>query len=222
MLHRQHNLCSKKLVRILAIIISMTVASQVHAFDIKVYGLFKDMAVITVDGVQHKLKAGQTSPEGVKLISADSEEATLEINGKTESFQLGTYASIGFDKKPKMEARIWSIQGMYLTNGMINDQLVKFVVDTGASWVAMNKSQADKLGIDYTRTDDKAVASTANGQTVVHKVLLKKVKVGDIEIPNVHAAVLENSNPKYILLGNSFLDRVDMKREGDVMLLKEK
>lgn len=111
---------------------------------------------------------------------------------------------------------------MYLTNGMINDQLVKFVVDTGASWVAMNKSQADKLGIDYTLTDDKAIASTANGQTVVHKVLLKKVKVGDIEIPNVHAAVLENSNPKYILLGNSFLDRVDMKREGDVMLLKEK
>ena len=207
---------------VLACVFLFSFSLRANAFEIQVYALFKDMAIIKVDGVQHKLKTGETTPEGVKLISADSERAILQVKGKTESYPLGENFSISFAEKPKMEARIWSAGGMYLTNGFINDQVVKFVVDTGASWIAMNKQQADELGIQYLLIGDKAVASTANGHTNVHTVLLKKVRVGDIELHNVEAAVLENSNPKYILLGNSFLDRVDMEREGQMMLLKEK
>jgi aspartyl protease family protein len=210
------------LVRALICLFFFSISFGTHAFEIQVYALFKDMAIIKVDGVQHKLKTGETTPEGVTLISADSEKAILQVKGKTESYPLGENFSISFAEKPKMEARIWSAGGMYLTNGFINDQVVKFVVDTGASWIAMNRQQADELGIQYLLIGDKAVASTANGHTSVHTVLLKKVRVGDIELHNVQAAVLENSNPKYILLGNSFLDRVDMEREGQMMLLKEK
>lgn len=220
--YNKHSLCFIESVRMLVCFILLSFSFYAYAFDIQVYGLFKDMAIIKVDGHQRKLRVGQTTPEGIKLISADSEHAIMEINGKKESYTLGENISISFAKKEKMEARIWSVQGTYLTNGFINNQIVKFLVDTGATWIAMNRSQADKLGIDYTLTGENAVASTANGDTNVHKILLKKVKVGDIEIRNVEAVVMENSNPKYILLGNSFLDRVDMEREGTMMLLKEK
>ncbi|RKZ34041.1 MAG: TIGR02281 family clan AA aspartic protease, partial [Gammaproteobacteria bacterium] len=49
---------------------------------VSVQALFKDMAVLVVDGKRRTLRSGQTSPEGIKLISADSKQAVLEIDGK--------------------------------------------------------------------------------------------------------------------------------------------
>ena len=54
----------------------------VQAADVRVVGLFSGRAVLLVDGQQRLLKPGQTSPEGVKLISATSEEALLLIDGQ--------------------------------------------------------------------------------------------------------------------------------------------
>ena len=206
----------------LVCLVCLSFSSLAQAFDIQVYALFTNMAIIKVDGKQRKLRVGQTSPEGIKLISADSEQAVLEFNGKKESYELGMATSIGVSKQTSAEARIWQKSGMYMTPGLINGQPVEFMVDTGATLIAMNRRTAQKLGINYHYEGKQGWVSTANGTAPIYKVTLKKVKVGGIELRNVAAAILENSSSGYILLGNSFLNRVDMQREGRMMLLKEK
>jgi aspartyl protease family protein len=195
------------------------------AMDILVLGLFKDMAILRIDGTQHKLRAGQASPEGVKLISASSDEAVLEIDGKRASYALGSHTSVGggYAVQPdKAQAQIWPRNGMYLTPGSVNGQPVNFLVDTGATWVAMNSGHAKRLGIDFRVRGQKSQAATASGVAAVWLVPLDRVKVGAIELRNVEGAVLEGDSPREILLGMSFLRRVEMLRQGEMMLLKKR
>ena len=210
-----------KFVRLLIIGLVVVMVSFVQAEDILVMGLFKDMAILTIDGKQRKLRVGQTSPEGVKLISANSEEAVLEIQGKRETYQLGSHISTRFIQDKKAIAQIWPTQGMYLTSGSINGQAVDFLIDTGASWVAMNANHARRLGIDYRYVGIKSWAGTANGRVRVYIVKLKKVTVGEIELHNIDGAVMEGNSPTTILLGNSFLNRLEMSRKGVMLMLKK-
>jgi len=219
--HKQSLVLSIKLLSLIVLFFIFS-SKSVFALDIQVYALFKDMVIVVVDGEQRKLKVGQVSPEGVKLIRANSERAILEIKGQQESYTLGSHISSHFEESKREEARIWPSKGMYLTPGSINGKPVDFLIDTGASWIAMSQDQAKQLGVNYLDEGSKGWASTANGTTPVYNVKLNKVKVGAIELRYVTASVLMNSSPSYILLGNSFLNRVDMKREGQMMLLREK
>jgi len=114
------------------------------------------------------------------------------------------------------------VNGMYSTAGFINGHPVNFLVDTGATWIAMNVHQARSLGINFRYSGKRGMVSTANGVAPVYRVMLDKVRVGEIELTNVEAGVLEGSSPREVLLGNSFLNRVEMQRQGQVMLLKQK
>lgn len=192
------------------------------ATDIIVLGLFKGRAIVKIDGKQRTLKKGKVSPEGIKLIFADSDVAILEIDGKQQEFRLGRHVSTTFKKKESAEAKIMPINGMYTTAGFINGHPVKFLVDTGATWIAMNSHQARSLGINFRYIGKRAMVSTANGAAPVYRVILDKVRVGEIELTNVEAGVLEGNSPREVLLGNSFLNRVEMQRQGQVMLLKQK
>ena len=193
-----------------------------YAADIIVLGLFKGRAIVKIDGTQRTLKKGKASPEGVILISADSQVAILEVNGEQQEFKLGRHVGTSFKKKENAEAKIMPTQGMYLTTGFINGRSVKFLVDTGATWIAMNIHQARSLGINFRFVGKRGFASTANGTAPFYHVTLDKVKVGEIELTNVAAAVMEGNSPSEVLLGNSFLNRVEMQRQGQVMLLKQK
>lgn len=195
-----------------------------QASDILVMGLFKDMVILRVGNTRHKLRKGESTPQGIKLISANSDKAVLEINGRRESYSLGTHThSISFGKKEKKtsEARIWSNRGMFLTSGLINGSPVNFLVDTGATWVAMSIRDANKLGIDYRKRGRKSVANTASGVAVTWIIDLKSVKVGGIELQQVKGAVIEGAGPKVVLLGMSFLSRVKMQHEGQLLLLQK-
>lgn len=194
----------------------------VYATDIIILGLFKNRAIVKIDGKQRTLKKGKTSPEGVKLISADSDIAILEVDGKQQEFKLGRHVSTSFTKKKQAEAKIMPVNGMYSTTGFINGQQVNFLVDTGATWIAMNAHQARSLGINFRYIGKRSRVSTANGVVPVYRVILDKVRVGEIELTNVAAGVLEGNSPSEVLLGNSFLNRVEMQRQGQVMLLKQK
>lgn len=192
------------------------------AADIIVLGLFKNKAIINIDGKQRTLKVGKQSPEGVVLIWADSDSAILEVDGKERKFKLGRHVSTSFKQKKMAEAKIIPINGMYSTVGFINGHQVEFLVDTGATWIAMNANQARILGINFRYIGKRGSISTANGIVPVYRVTLDKVRVGEIELKNVAAGVLEGSSPREVLLGNSFLNRVEMQRKGQVMLLKQK
>ena len=77
----------------------------VYAADIIVLGLFKNKAMVEIDGKRRTLKIGKVSPEGVTLISADSEIAILDIAGEQKEFKLGRHIGANFKKKKQAEAK---------------------------------------------------------------------------------------------------------------------
>jgi len=112
-------------------------------------GLFKDKALLTINGKSHLLKVGASSPEGVKLLSSNSQQASILVEGQTLTLHLSQRISTAF-KKPKFtEVKIpRSSNGHYFTAGAINGRSAKFMVDTGATVIAMNINEARRLGID--------------------------------------------------------------------------
>jgi aspartyl protease family protein len=190
---------------------------------ITISGLFKDKAVVIIDGTQRILTIGKPSPEGVKLISANSQETVLEIDGIQKTYTLGTEISSSFPGPPPGETVTIAPDGdnMYLVDGSINGFQVNFVVDTGATYVAMNKHAAKRIGLDYKIQGTKSTTETASGYTNIYLVKLNEVKVGDIALHDVVAAVHDDDFPSVILLGNSFLARVNMAREGMLLQIRK-
>lgn len=209
---------------LLATFLLSVIPGQAAAYDILVMGLFSNFAIIKVDGQQYKLRKGDSTPQGIKLLRADSENATFLVNGKKQTIALGSSTSISthYTEPAQQEARIMRQHGMYSVAGSINRQPVNFLVDTGASWVAMNTATARRLGIDFRVVGKVGWANTANGAVKTYKVMLDRVRVGDIELTNVQGAVLDGSSPHEILLGMSFLSRVEMRHQGALLLLKKK
>ncbi len=179
--------------------------------------------IIKVDDTRHRLRVGETGPNGIRLVSSNSELAILEIDGTRKSFTLGSHQSArSFEsKRASSEARIWANRGMYLTTGLINGQPVNLLVDTGASSVAMNVAHAKQLGINYRFIGRQSAARTASGVVKTWEFKLKSVKVGEIELKNIDAAVVEGAGPSTILLGMSFLKHVRMQRDGNLLQLQK-
>lgn len=205
-------------------LVSFLIAAPAGAANVSVVGLFSGKALVTINGGGQKLlKAGDKTPEGVKLISADSNQAVLEIDGKQQSLGLGQGVSTGGvqgDQGRASAILTADIQGHFIVTGSINGQSAKFLVDTGASSVSMGADVAKRLGIPYQK-GKRALMSTANGVTQVYLVSLNNVKVGDISLNGVEGTVHETTMP-VVLLGMSFLNRVDMKREGASMVLTKR
>ena len=190
---------------------------------ITIVGLFKDRAIVDLDGKRRILETGKATPEGVTLISANSSEAVLEINGVRNRYELGTHIATEFN--PPVGQKTVTIApdstGMYNVNGTINGFHVDFVVDTGATLISMNRHEARRLGIDYKLEGEPGVSNTASGFAKIFIVKIKQVKVGDIELHNIEGAVHDGDFPTEILLGNSFLNSVNMKREGKLLKLEQ-
>ena len=91
------------------------------------------------------------------------------------------------------------------------------LVDTGASMVALPASDALRLGINY-KIGQRITVNTANGVAAAYRIKLDSVKVGDIELRQIDAVIHETGLP-YALLGMSFLNRTDMRRDGEQMTL---
>lgn len=196
-----------------------------HATQIEVVGLFKDKAVVVIDGKRRVLTLAETSPEGVKLLAVQSDYAVLEDAGKRKIYRLDPSAPVSttFNSVPVTEERIARDRmGMYHSQGSINGSALKFLIDTGATLIALNGSQARRLGIDFKKQGKPIPISTASGNTVGYLVTLDRVKVGGIELHNVEASVLDGSEPAEALLGMSFLGRLEMSNEGGVLRLRKK
>jgi aspartyl protease family protein len=207
----------------LAVSLLMLAGGSAHAVErVVVRGLFANKAVVSIDGRQRLLQVGKRSPEGVLLISADSQSAVLEVNGQRRRYRLGSEVSSSY--APNRTARLHiapDSRGMYRTVGTINGQTVNFLVDTGASVIAMNTHEARRLGIPYRLTGVRGRVSTASGYAPAWYVTLRQVTVGELRLRNVRAVVLTGSHPPVTLLGMSFLGRINMQSRGRVMLLKQ-
>lgn len=212
----------KNIVLLLALIL-LPASSTYASHKIKVMALFTDKAMLVIDGNRQILKKGQISGEGVKLISSDSESVLLELHGKEKKFKLGSEISTSFKKvEPGRELVIWKDEyDMFRTHGSIDNFSIKFLIDTGASSIALNSNQARRMGLKY-KNGVPMNASTASGIAKGYRVSLSKVKIAHIQIYNVEAIVLEGSFPTEALLGQSFLSRIHMTRDGDKMKLRKK
>jgi aspartyl protease family protein len=188
---------------------------------IALHALFKDKAIVLIDGRRAVLKAGEATEDGVKLVSTDTqdESAVIEIEGKPQTLRLGVVVS-SFVSTGKGSVTLFPGRGgHYFADGTINGVGIQFMVDTGATNIAMNSTVAQRLGIDYRKSGQAGYGSTAGGYVRAYSIRLDKVQVGDIVQYGVDASVIEGSGPTDVLLGMSFLNRCDMKRDGDKLEL---
>jgi aspartyl protease family protein len=190
------------------------------ATEIEVSGLFNGKAMVTINGGRPRmLAAGQAPLEGVKLLSANSSSATFEINGKKQTLGMGQSISTASVSGTKPTVKLVAgTGGHFLTTGSINGHPIHFMVDTGATTIAFSTAQADAMGINLQRAQRGGV-TTASGYANSYRVVLDNVKIGDISLNLVEAVVIDSMPGDTALLGNSFLSRLEMRREGTVLTL---
>lgn len=192
---------------------------------VNVVGLFSSKALVMINGSGPKsMRAGQTV-SGVKLISANSNTATFMIEGKRQVLKMGQAASVGGSVSSSgvnSPVNLYAdSRGHFYGNLTINGASLKYLVDTGATTVALNSGDAKYAKIDYEK-GRKVRMSTANGVVSAYSVTLNTLKIGTIILHNVEATVLEGGSPPMVLLGMSAQNKLYVKRENSILTLTKK
>lgn len=181
-------------------------------------------ALLMIDGKPRTLAVG-ASHEGVRLVALEADgSAVVESGGKRVRLPLGgAPASIGEGPRAGAGTQVKLVAGPgghFIAGGSINGRAVQFMVDTGATNVALGEADASRLGLDLSQARS-ALTQTANGVVTTRLVKLSSVRLGDVEVYNVDATVLPHPM-SHVLLGNSFLTRFQMRRENDVLTLDKR
>ena len=193
------------------------------AQTVSLSGSMGDKALLVIDGTPRTVATGSTQA-GVKLLSVNAAEAVVEINGKRAVLtqggtpvNLGGAASAGSGSQVVLNA---SSGGHFVSSGSINGKSVRFIVDTGATFISISQQEADRIGLNY-KNGTRGYTQTANGPVQVYRTTLDSVRVGDVQVFNVDAVVMPMPM-EMVLLGNSFLSRFQMRRDNDVMRLEKR
>ncbi|MGK9066533.1 retropepsin-like aspartic protease family protein [Stutzerimonas chloritidismutans] len=205
-------------------VVLMLLSGAPHAAPrVQVVGLFPGAVVLNVDGQRKLVRVGQVGPGGVMVVSADATGAVLRLDGDERRYGLSRELSTGFAEPSRAQMSVAKGQGgHYWVAGSINGQSVQFLVDTGATSVAINEIQARRLGIDYRVNGRPIVVGTASGTAKAWRVNLNSVKLGAIDVLGVEAVVIEGAAPTDALLGMSFLNRVSWREEQGVLKIESK
>lgn len=192
-------------------------ASARAAQSVSLAGRFGDQALLVIDGgAPRTARIGQTV-QGVKLLALSDNSASVDVNGRRLTLGLGAAPlSVGATAAQRT-VLIAQSNGQFLTEGRVNNQMVRMMVDTGASRVTLSREQAQRLGLSL-QGGQPAVVHTANGSVSATLIDLATVRVGQIELRDV-PAVVQNAPLPFALLGMSFLQRVNLQHDGDRMVL---
>ena len=203
--------------------LALLAGAPAFAQSVSMSGSLGDKALLMIDGAPRTVAAGATV-QGVKLVSVTGNDAVVEIKGKRVTVVMGgAQVSIGAPAGGGGGSQIVLTAGSgghFMTAGGINGKAVRFMVDTGATSVAMSIAEAEHIGLDY-RNGQRGYVSTANGNVPAYKVRLAEVRVGDVVVYDIEATVVP-AQMEFILLGNSFLTRFQMKRENETMTLSKR
>jgi aspartyl protease family protein len=206
-----------------AILAAALLAGTAHGQTVTLNGSMGDRAaLLVIDGHPHTVAVG-VRVQGVKLLSLAGSRAEVEVAGKRVSLAIGTPVRLAGSAAPASGSEITlpaGPGGHFYANGSINGRPVRFVVDTGATSVALSQADAERIGIDWRRAPT-AMGQTANGAVPMQVVMLSAVRIGDVEVPNVQAVVVPGSMP-FVLLGNSFLARFQLRQENDILRLQRR
>ena len=197
-------------------------AQHAGAADINVLALMSGKAVLVIDGGRPRtVSVGQTTPERVKLISASSDEAVVEVAGQRRTLTLGQRISMGDSGGGSSQSATLTAdaRGHFFTTAAVNGLSLRFLVDSGASVVTLSAADARRAGVPY-RNASKGLLQTANGVVAAYRVKLDTVSLGRITLHNVDGVVVDSDMMGGVaLLGLSFLNRTEMRRDGDTMIL---
>ncbi len=213
---------------LLLVIIALSFSVRGEAVEFKVIALFKNAVMIEVEGKQKMLRKGQFYKKSIQLISADSHKANFKIDGKHVSLGLhqskfgGYTSSNNFSDNKKFVQIVRGPNGMYQTSGFINGVKVNFLVDTGATTIAMNEKTAKRIGLQYKLKGQISHANTAGGVVETWFLHLDRVRVGDVELKQVGAVVIKGVGLDEVLLGMSFLKQLKMQDDGKLLKLTKK
>ena len=108
-------------------------------------------------------------------------------------------------------------EGHYVANGFVNGKEVVFLLDTGATTIAIPLEMATQLSL---KPGQQITTVTANGMTNAYLANINSVELGDIIEYDVPAALVPNLPGGQILLGMSFLKRLDFSQRGDTLILE--
>jgi aspartyl protease family protein len=200
------------------------VAMAHAASSVTLTGTIGSRAILIVNGAPPKTVAVGESFQGVKLVSLQAEQAVVESEGKRVTLRMDTPVSIGGNGGGSSGGTRIVLpadsRGHYMTQGAINGRTVTFMLDTGATTIALSAADAQRIGLDYSKGQPVQM-STANGVSQGYRLRLRSVRVGDVEVYDIDAIVSEQPMP-FVLLGNSFINRFSMRRDADQMVLEKR
>jgi aspartyl protease family protein len=196
-----------------------------QAESVALAGMLGSKALLVVNGTVPKSLAVGETHQGIKLISTSGDQAVIEQSGKRQTLRVGdapvsVSGSNGASGRGSRIVLTESSGGHFMTAGQINGRAVQFMVDTGATTIAMSTLDAERAGINY-KNGQAVQMSTANGTVQGFRIKLNSVRVGDVEVFDVDAVVTPQPMP-FMLLGNSFLTRFQMKRDSNLMTLDKR
>ncbi len=217
--------------RLASIAIGLLVSTGATALDVNVVGLFPNKAVVQIDGgALQTLAVGQKTRDDIILLSVGRDGAIFDIQGRRVALAMGPARSqaspaIAAQTGPAAAANYAVVptndRGDLVADGEVNGMPVRFAVDTGATFITLPAREASRLGLDY-HNGQKTVMETANGNVFAYRLKLDTVRVGGVTVHNVDAVITEGNSLPIALLGMSFLNRTDMKREGTILTLTKR
>ncbi len=199
------------------------------AADVNLNGIVGNKALLVIDGGKPRwLAVGESSPEGVKLVSITGDTAVFELGGKRQTVKMGQNDRLvsGGGLHLQVRARKASCWPPAATATLSPPG--RSTANRCSSWstraprslrlVAAKQSASASIILP----GRKAPISTANGVVASYKVKLDEVRVGGVTLNNVDGIVHPETSMPVVLLGMSFLNRMEMKRDGETMTLKKR
>lgn len=157
------------------------------------------------------LRIGESSPEGVRLVDIREGAALLEFDGRRWQMRLGSSTA----PSAVLQA---DERGHFIVDAAVNGAPLRALIDTGATSVAINMSDARRAGVNFAGAR-RVLVQTAGGLRQALAVRLANVRVGDISVHDVEATVSEANELPIALLGMSFLNQLEMQRSGRTLTL---
>ena len=196
-------------------------ATSLLAQTVLLPGLLGKNALLVIDGGAPQSVPVGGSFQGVKVVSIAADQAVVEIGGKRQTLRVWDVpASVGGVTTSAKIVLYASSGGHFIHQGTVNGRVLDLMVDTGATYVTLCESDAQQLGLNY-RDAQQVRLITANGSIQAWRMNLSSIRLGEVEVHEVDALVSPLAMP-YVLLGNSFLNRFQMKRENDQMTLERR
>ena len=207
--------------RLAAALLAATGLPAAYAQSVALAGILGGKALLVVDGSAPRSVAPGGSHMGVRVVSVGRDGVVLEVAGAQRAIQLGeSPVSIGGSAAGQRIVLKADARGHFINSGFINGRVMQYMVDTGATTVAIGRPDAQRMGLKFEQ-GQPVMMNTANGTAQGWRMRLESVRVGDVELRSVDAIVTAEAMP-YVLLGNSFLNEFQMTRTNDQMALEKR